>query len=207
MIGRLWGRLAEFDGDCVIIDVGGVGYRAHVPQSTLTALPKLGQEVSLVIHTHVREDAILLYGFATQAEKDLFERLIGVSGVGPKLALAILSSVSPDRLRRAVMERDLAVLTAVSGVGKKTAERLLLELKDRLGAVVAHVDEGFSTAGEPADDALEALLALGYSRAEASHAVERALRSLGGRPETQELVRYCLRLVGTGEVPRASGTA
>lgn len=207
MIGRLWGRLAEFDGDCVIIDVGGVGYCTHVPQSTLTALPKLGGPVSLVVHTHVREDAILLYGFATQAEKDLFERLISVSGVGPKLALSILSSVSPDRLCRAVMDRDLAVLTGVSGVGKKTAERLLLELKDRLGGLTSDVEERVSPAGKPSDDALEALLALGYSRAEASHAVERALRSLGAQPDTQELVRYCLRLLATGNVPRASGTA
>src|SRR3954462_6975558 len=133
MIAHLRGRLLEKHPNRVTIDVQGVGYEAHVPLSTFYGLPEAGGDFSLRIHTHVREDALSLYGFATLLELQLFERLISVSGIGPKLALAVLSGIEPDELITAVKVGDVARLTAIPGVGKKTAERIGLELKDKMG--------------------------------------------------------------------------
>ncbi|TLM66831.1 MAG: Holliday junction branch migration protein RuvA [Deltaproteobacteria bacterium] len=178
MIALLRGDLAYKSIDHVIVDTGGVGYRVFIPLSTFYALPDTGA-VRLLIHTHVREDALLLFGFATPAEKDMFAQLIGISGIGPKVALNILSHIPVAELQTAVLAGDIKRLSALPGIGKKTAERLVLELKDKLGPA------GLPTAGQPpaaqptargqADplaDVLSALVNLGYKDAQARKVLE-----------------------------------
>jgi holliday junction DNA helicase RuvA len=182
VIAHLRGRLFEKHPNRVVIDVNGVGYDVSVPLSTFYGLGEAGAEVALRIHTHVREDALSLYGFATPLEQELFERLISVSGIGPKVALAVLSGIEPVELVRAITRADIARLTAIPGVGKKTAERISLELKDRL----PHAAVAAASAGAPPpsgadllrDDLVSALLNLGYHRPLAEHAVESAVKAL-----------------------------
>jgi Holliday junction DNA helicase RuvA len=182
MISHLRGRLLEKHPNRVIIDVQGVGYEAHVPLSTFYGMAEAGNEISLRIHTHVREDALLLYGFATLLELQLFERLISVSGIGPKLALAVLSGIEPNELITAVKAGDIARLTGIPGIGKKTAERIGLELKDKLAAFVAAGPVSAAETGTPSGDALRtdvlsALINLGYHRPLAERAADAALKS------------------------------
>ena len=184
MIAHLRGRLLEKHPNRIIVDVGGVGYDVFVPLSTFYSLGEAGapgDEVALRIHTHVREDALVLYGFATRLEQDLFERLIGVSGIGPKVGLAVLSGIEPVELIRAIERGDLARLTAIPGVGKKTAERIVLELKDRLPrAAPAPAASGEGTPSAPSQmrvDLLSALTNLGYHRPLAEKAVESAIKA------------------------------
>ena len=165
-----------------MVDVSGVGYDVLVPLSTFYGLGEPGADVALRIHTHVREDALTLYGFATKLEQELFERLIGVSGIGPKLALAVLSGIEPLELVRAIERGDVARLTAIPGVGKKTSERLVLELKDRLPrAQLAAAVAGLTAPEAPVlrDDVLSALLNLGYHRPLAERAVDAATKTFG----------------------------
>jgi Holliday junction DNA helicase RuvA len=189
VIALLTGTLIEKAPSRLIVDVGGVGYDVQVPLSTFYVLGEPGAPVSLRIHTHVREDLIALYGFATPLEQSLFERLISISGVGPKLALAVLSGIEPVDLIRAIRTQDTARLTAIPGVGKKTAERIGLELKDRLPSAL----QGGQTAAEaPAEegrraDLLSALLNLGYQRPAAEKAVDRVLKSAPDAPFEQAL--------------------
>ncbi|MBI3400960.1 MAG: Holliday junction branch migration protein RuvA [Acidobacteria bacterium] len=179
MIAHLRGRLFEKHPNRIVVDVAGVGYDVFVPLSTFYGLGEPGTEVALRIHTHVREDALLLYGFATRLEQDLFERLIGVSGIGPKLALAVLSGIEPVELIRAIERGDVARLTAIPGVGKKTSERIVLELKDRLPrAAPAAAAPGEDTPSAPSQlrvDVLSALVNLGYHRPLAEKAVDAAI--------------------------------
>jgi Holliday junction DNA helicase RuvA len=182
LIAHLRGRLFEKQPNRIVVDVGGVGYDVFVPLSTFYILGDPGDEVALRIHTHVREDAFTLYGFATLLEQGLFERLIGVSGIGPRLALAVLSGIEPLELVRAIERGDLARLTAIPGVGKKTSERLVLELKDRLPrAQLAAAVAGSTAPDEPVlrDDVLSALLNLGYHRPLAERAVDAAIKTFG----------------------------
>jgi holliday junction DNA helicase RuvA len=177
VIAHLRGALLEKSPSRLIVDVGGVGYDVQVPLSTFYVLGDPGTDVTLRVYTHVREDLIALYGFATTLEQQLFEKLIGISGIGPKLALAVLSGIEPADLIRAVRLQDVARLTAIPGVGKKTAERIGLELKDRLPSGLAAVDRTDSPArpeDQLRDDLLSALLNLGYQRAAAEKAVEKA---------------------------------
>jgi Holliday junction DNA helicase RuvA len=178
MIAVLRGTLLEKSPSRLVIDVSGVGYDVQVPLSTFYALGEIGAPVTLRTHTHVREDVLALYGFLTRLEQDLFERLIAISGVGPKLALAVLSGIEPPELIRAVRTQDVARLTSIPGIGKKTAERIALELKDRLPASLKAVDT--PTAAAPADqlrdDVLSALVNLGYHRPVAEKAVEKVLQ-------------------------------
>jgi Holliday junction DNA helicase RuvA len=177
MIARLNGTISEKHPNRIIVDVNGVGYDVLVPLSTFYGLGDAGAGVTLRVHTHVREDVIALYGFATALEQDLFERLIGISGIGPKLALAVLSGIDPGELVRAIRSQDVARLTRIPGVGKKTAERIGLELKDRLPQSVAAA--GADAVEETDDvkaDLLSALLNLGYNRAVADKAVDAALK-------------------------------
>jgi Holliday junction DNA helicase RuvA len=181
MIAHLRGRLLEKHPNRVIVDVQGVGYEAHVPLSTFYELAEPGSEISLRIHTHVREDALLLYGFATLLELQIFERLINVSGIGPKLALAVLSGIEPNELVAAIRQANILRLTGIPGIGKKTAERISLELKDKMAAFVPA-----ETAATPAaaagetlrTDVLSALMNLGYHRPLAERAVEAALKTV-----------------------------
>jgi len=181
VIAQLRGRLLEKHPNRLIVDVNGVGYDVAVPLSTFYGLGEPGSDITLRIHTHVREEALALYGFATRIELDLFERLISISGIGPKLALAVLSGIEPPELIRAVERADLARLTAIPGVGKKTSERIVLELRDRLPrAPVA--DAAVDRLEPPAvrDDVLSALINLGYHRPLAEKAVDAAGRTTPG---------------------------
>ncbi len=179
MIAHLSGRLLEKDARCVqrlVIDVQGVGYEVLAPLSTIYTLGNAGSPVALRIYTHVREDIIQLFGFATALEHTLFERLIGINGVGPKLALAILSGIEPSDLGRAIRDNDLGRLTAIPGVGRKTAERLVVELRDRLAQDFGQVPASLATGGAAVrEDLLSALANLGYQRAAADKAVDRVL--------------------------------
>jgi holliday junction DNA helicase RuvA len=179
VIAWLRGTLIEKKPSRVIVDVGGVGYDVQVPLSTFYVLGALGAPVTLRVHTHVREEVIALYGFATPLEQGLFEKLIGISGIGPKLALAVLSGIEPADLIKAIRLQDVARLTAIPGVGKKTAERIGLELKDRLPATLQA--PGQAALDAPPDDQLRAdllsaLLNLGYQRTVAEQAIEKAVK-------------------------------
>jgi Holliday junction DNA helicase RuvA len=180
VIAHLRGRIFTKHPSRVVVDVNGVGYDVFVPLSTYYGLGDTGAEVSLKIHTHVREDALTLYGFATALEQELFERLISVSGIGPKVALSVLSGIEPNELIRAVELKDVTRLTSIPGVGKKTAERIVLELTGRLplsrvGAAAA--DEMPSGPAGVRDDVLSALVNLGYHRPLAEKAVAAAVRT------------------------------
>jgi holliday junction DNA helicase RuvA len=192
VIAHLRGRILDKQPNRIVVDVGGVGYDVFVPLSTFYGLAEPGGDIALRIHTHVREDALLLYGFATELEQQLFERLISVSGIGPKVALAVLSGIEPPDLLRAIERSDLARLTAIPGVGKKTSERIVLELKDRLPK--APVPAAGAPAAEPSlrDDVLSALMNLGYHRPLAEKAVEIAVSAVpdGGFERT---LRQALR--------------
>ena len=169
MIARLRGKLVQKDPARVIVDVNGVGYEVFVPLTTFTALPDTGSEVAIDIHTHVREDTIALYGFSTRRERTVFEKLMMISGIGPKLAVTILSGGSVEDLVGAIKRSDLPRLTAIPGVGKKTAERIIVELRDKLQDFA---EQPQRPAVEM--DVLSAIENLGYSRALANSAMERA---------------------------------
>jgi Holliday junction DNA helicase RuvA len=183
------GMLAERAGDRVVVADGGIGYEVMVSATTLAALPTVGRTVRVLTHLLVRDDALLLYGFATAAERDLFLMLVSVNGVGPKVALAILSVLSADALRRAILESDPDTITIVPGVGKKVAARVVLDLKDRLGSVVELPSAG------PIAEVREALLGLGLSPQE----VRDAVTGLDGDDApVEDLLRRALQRVGVG---------
>lgn len=176
MIGKLTGTLCDKNPPQVIIDCHGVGYEVDVPMSTFYNLPGLGEKITLLTHFVVREDAQLLYGFATLTERSTFRQLIRISGVGPRMALAVLSGMSVDELTHAVSQQEAVRLTKVPGVGKKTAERLLLELKGKLGADTgAHS----SVANGAQSDILQALIALGYSEKDAASTLKTLPPNIG----------------------------
>jgi Holliday junction DNA helicase RuvA len=180
MIALLRGTLVDKNPSRLIVDTAGVGYDVQVPLSTFYVLGEPGTPVTLRIHTHVREDVIALYGFATPLELNLFERLIGINGIGPKLALAVLSGIEPADFVRAIRTQDVARLTAIPGIGKKTAERIGLELKDRLPVALQASGTESAAVARPEDqlreDLLSALLNLGYQRAVADKAIDAVLR-------------------------------
>ncbi len=181
MIAFLRGRVLDKQPNRITVDVQGVGYEVHVPLSTYYDVGEEGGEIALRVHTHVREESIQLYGFLTTLEQQLFERLIGISGIGPKLAIAVLSGIDSAELVGAVQRGDVVRLTSVPGIGRKTAERIVLELKDRLAQLV--IPAGAVAAASPADrlraDLLSALQNLGYHRPLADKAVDAALKGAG----------------------------
>jgi Holliday junction DNA helicase RuvA len=194
VIAHLRGRILEKQPNRVIVDVGGVGYDVAVPLSTFYDLADAGGEVSLRVHTHVREDAIALFGFATTLELDLFERLIGISGIGPKVGLAVLSGIEPAELISAIERGDLARLTAIPGVGKKTSERIVLELRDRLPKTAVMAVANVATEVPVLrDDLLSALVNLGYHRPLAEKAVDAALKSGGRDAGFERTLKQALR--------------
>ena len=195
MIARLFGRIADKHPNRLIVDVSGVGYDVQVPLSTFYVSADVGGEMALRVHTHVREDQLALYGFATEFELMMFERLIAISGIGPKLALAVLSGIEPRELAGAIQRNDLVRLTAIPGVGKKTAERICVELRDRIPKAIE------AGAASPADslreDLVSALVNLGYHR----QAIDQALDKLSAsakatadkQPRFEELLRSALK--------------
>jgi len=197
MIGRITGTLVHKQPPEILIDVGGVGYELQVPMTTLFQLPPLGETVCLVTHFAVREDAHLLYGFATERDRELFRHLIRVSGVGPKLALTILSGMDGDSFARAVQAADVTTLVALPGVGRKTAERLLVEMRDRLSGWLDELGTRSAATGTSASpaarlrDAEEALVSLGYKPAEAARLV--AAVDDEQITDSEELIRLALR--------------
>ena len=171
MIGSIRGRLLEKNPPQILVETNGVGYEIDVPMSTLYNLPDIGAEVFLYTHYVVREDAELLFGFSTKAERSLFRLLIRISGIGPKIALSILSGISASILAQAVSQAEPGLLTRIPGVGKKTAERIVLELKGKIDTVVGSADSQTPTSGAKAD-IISALVSLGYSEREALQAVK-----------------------------------
>jgi holliday junction DNA helicase RuvA len=173
MIAHLRGRVLSKTPQSVVVETSGVGYEVTISIPTFTALPAEGNEVSLLIHTHVREDALALFGFMSSTEKRLFEKLLGISGIGPKLAVTVLSGLPPERLVAAIHGQDHATLTRIPGVGKKTAERIVLELKDKLQELAPAPIAGIAT--PVSEDVLSALVNLGYQRAAAQKGIEAAV--------------------------------
>lgn len=198
MIGYIKGIVTHIFKDSCFVDVHGVGYRAYVPASTLQELT-IGREALLFTYMSVREDAIVLYGFATQDEYDLFMLLIGVNGVGPKVALGILSAGTTDSFRLAVHQKDSKVLTKLPGIGKKTAERIILELQDKIGPVAGSDEGGYDLGGAPTGEGiigetLAALTSLGYTTSEVMSVVEKAAPSC---TTVEELLKASLRALGS----------
>jgi Holliday junction DNA helicase RuvA len=191
LIGFLHGRIAAKTAPAVTLDVGGVGYELEAPMSTFLNLPAVGETVRLITHLVVREDAHILYGFATEEERRLFRNLLKVSGVGPKIALGVLSGMSVDGFSRCVLGEDVTTLTRIPGVGRKTAERLIIEMRDRVKN--PHALAGFAgrpVPNDPQSEAFDALVALQYKPAEAT----RLLKGIGaGTHSTEELIRLALQ--------------
>jgi holliday junction DNA helicase RuvA len=196
MIGFLRGRVLDKQPNLIIVDVQGVGYHVHVPLSTYYDVGEEGSEIGLRIHTHVREEALQLYGFLTSLEQQVFERLLGISGIGPKLAIAVLSGIESRDLVAAVQRGDIARLTAIPGIGRKTAERMVLELRDRLAQLAvpagAGVVSAVSAADRLRDDLLSALQNLGYHRPLAERAVD-ATRSAAPDAGLEQALKAALR--------------
>jgi Holliday junction DNA helicase RuvA len=191
MIAFLTGRVVGKTASYVLLDVAGVGYRLLMSTRSLSALPPAGDDVTVHTYLHVREDELTLYGFENEDERALFEKLIGVSGVGPKVALAILSSVAPDALRSAVAREDVGLLSSVPGIGKKTAQRLILELKDKLD--VPDLGSGAAAGSSLATaEARDAMLSMGFSPAEAAV----VLRDAAPSATTEELLKAALKALG-----------
>lgn len=196
MIGSVRGRITSKTPPQLMVDVGGLGYELEAPMSTFFHLPAVGEEVSLLTHLVVREDAHVLYAFGTEAERRLFRSLIKVSGVGPKIALALLSGISVEAFARCVMNEDIAALIKVPGIGRKTAERLIIEMRDRLKDPEVPAGMGIiqvAATASPESEAHGALVALGYRPAEAT----RLLKAIGpGTHSTEELIRRALQSAG-----------
>jgi len=206
MIGLLRGKLIEKRPNAVLLDVGGVGYHVQVPLSTFAALGPLHSEATLLIHTHVREDQFSLFGFVTAREKQCFELLISASGVGPSLALKILSGMGIEQLVPAIRKGDLAALVLIPGVGKKTAERIVVELRDKLAAVDVPETGKPATKSQLESDVASALVNLGYDERSVEKAIEKA-RAAGGK-EFETLLREALQILGGSAMhksARASG--
>jgi Holliday junction DNA helicase RuvA len=196
MIGRLTGRLASKAPDQVLLDVAGVGYLVHIPLSTFYELPEQESPASLWIHTHVREDALALYGFLTERERSLFLLLLGVTGIGPRVALTVLSGIPPTELVDALRRQDVRRLVAVPGVGKKTAERMVLELAEKAGRIAGEAP-GKAPAAVAADDVTSALVNLGYRKAEAERAVD-AIARTGAPGDFGDFLKEALRRLTAG---------
>ena len=190
MIAHLRGRILQKSPDHVIVEAAGVGYQVAITVSTFSDLPGEGAETQLFIHTHVREDTLALYGFLRSGEKQLFERLISVSGIGPKLAMTALSGMASDSLIAALRGNDLTALTRIPGVGKKTAERMVLELRDKLQSFAPSA--AIPTVSQMDEDVVSALVNLGYQRPAAEQALKRALSVVAKGASFEQLFRQAM---------------
>jgi Holliday junction DNA helicase RuvA len=196
----LTGKIAEKTPTAVILDVNGIGYEVRVSLSTFSSLPNLGEVVKLFTHFVVREDAQLLYGFATEEEREAFKLVISISGIGPKLAITLLSGVTLQELKRAIQEKNTPVLTAISGIGQKTAERVIIELKDKIGKADVSAGQELihdaSVSDQMVEDSVLALVSLGYTKQKAKDAIQKTLKAmLGKKPSVEEIIRAALKHV------------
>ena len=203
MIARLCGTLADKQPGSAVVDVGGVGYQVSIPLSTYYELGEIGCRVELHVHTHVREDALALFGFHTRREKEIFSRLLAVNGIGPRTALAVLSGLGAAELIESVRARDVARLSSIPGIGRKTAERIVVDLADRLDSLAAPEEEAAAAAPgaasgrtEVRQDLVSALVNLGYNSRVAADAAGRVLRGTAGPPPPfQSLLRETLKIL------------
>jgi holliday junction DNA helicase RuvA len=202
MIGSLRGKLVDKRPNQILLDVGGVGYQVHIPLSTFTALGALHDETTLLIHTHVREDQFNLFGFITAREKHCFELLISASGVGPSLALKILSGMSLEELVPAIRKGDLAQLVRIPGVGRKTAERMVVELRDKLAVVDVREAGKPTTRSQLESDVASALVNLGYDERSVERAIEKARASADA--DFESLLRTSLQLLGSSAMHKSA---
>jgi len=198
VIAYLFGKLTQKAPTHLVVDVGGVGYLVHIPLSSYERIGEVGGPVRVLTYLHIREDGAELFGFATEEERELFRTLISVSGVGPRLAQAVLSAMSPEEFRRAVVRNELHKLTSVPGIGRKTAQRLVLELREKFGPeepvpLEEVPTEAVEVGRGPSEEAFLALLSLGMRDAEARTALARARRRLGEEAPIEELIREALR--------------
>lgn len=200
MIAHIKGKIIHKSPDSVIIDVAGIGYEVHIPLSTYYELPDLHEHTSLNTYTHIRDDAMQLYGFLTQIEKDIFQLLIGVSGVGPRLARNILSGINAEELTNALSTNDISKLKTIPGIGPKTAERLIVELRDKAGKILSKTG-GHRTRDDEKDDmynnVLSALLNLGYKTQEAEKAFEK-VKALNKNAKFALLLKETLKVLANG---------
>lgn len=197
MIAFLKGRLFIVQPESVVLDVNGVGYRVHVPAPVVHRLPPKGEEVILYTHMQVREDGVSLFGFDSEETLDLFRKLLNVNGVGPKGALGVLSSITPENFIAAIMHENVSMITKAPGIGKKIAQRIILELKDKVKVSEERVFTVHSDPGVTAD-AVEALVALGYNPAEAAQAVSKAGKEKGTDIPVPDLIKHSLRHLAGG---------
>ena len=197
MIAHLMGELARVEADYVVVDVNGVGYKVNVPLAAIAQLPPVGEVVRLLICTVVREDSITLYGFSEEAQQSIFELLTTVSGVGPRVALNILSVMPVEQIAHAISSESFHELNRVPGIGTKTAQRIVLELREKITTLVWAEAARKSIPAEqrPLDDAVERLVALGYNRHDARVAVDEAVKSVADKHETGDIVRGALKLL------------
>jgi Holliday junction DNA helicase RuvA len=197
LIAYLEGKLVEKNPTLLILEVNGVGYAVNIPVSTYGSLVETGQTVKILTYQHVREDELKLYGFSTKPEKELFELLIAVNGVGPRMALSILSCISVQEFQRSVLQEDLDVLTAISGVGKKKAQRLIVELKEKLGKVDLgerkDLREEDTTLTPAVDEAALALISLGYTKVDARRALDKVTEETKEALPVEELIKRVLK--------------
>jgi Holliday junction DNA helicase RuvA len=194
------GKIVEKTPAVAILDVSGIGYEVRISVNTFSALPDLGQSVKLLTHFAVREDAQLLYGFATEEERDLFRLLLSVSGIGPKTALTLLSGMTISELKTAILDGSIAVLSSITGIGKKTAERVIVELRDKLtrgaGKDSKDIVHDMNVSDSAVEDAIQALVALGYTKLKAKEVTQRVLKDgLGKKLSVEDIIRKALKHV------------
>lgn len=194
MITYLDGIVTHKDPTQVWLDLNGVGYELFIPLSTYERLPRLNERVKLLTHFHVREDAQTLYGFYSSEEKDLFLKLIAISGIGPKMAITILSGATPTQFKSRIVAGDVKALTLIPGIGQKTAQRIIVELREKIGGTDESLPDGFDTmfGGSISDEALKALLSLGYRRGEALKALKKASQELGSEATVEAILKSAL---------------
>jgi Holliday junction DNA helicase RuvA len=193
MISRLKGVVLEKSPTRIVLEVNGLGYEIHIPVSTFEKVPAIGERTQLFTHLHVREDLLQLYGFWDESEKKMFQLLISISGVGPRMALGVLSGISVDSLSHAVTNNNISVLTQIPGVGKKTAQRLVMELKDKLGQGVEVVQPPGGIPIDIIDEAITALVSLGYRQGDAQKIINQVIRKEKQVPSIELLIKKALQ--------------
>ena len=199
MIGYIEGKLSVKTPAFIVIDIGGVGYEMHISLTTYNQIGKAGEKLKILTYLYVKEDKLDLYGFATEDEKGFFKTLISISGIGPSVAIKILSAIKVDRFKAAIMDENIGILTTIPGIGKKTAQRIIVELKDKIG-ILTDKEKSYLIDKDPEEravinDSISALVSLGYSRAIAQRSVDRVLSETKEKLKIEELIRKSLKFV------------